>query len=165
LLLPYAERTRESRLQDNPLRHRKRKPTHARLLQQKNNTTTIHNRDKSSKKSRLEFAKKLQLDIPEINILAATPGVDIWDELKTNGTLDEDEYWETGVLIPEISPNAVPLEEINRMIHEHLRHFLLRPSFMMEEILKTFKSTYRLNLLINNLTRVGTILENARFFA
>ena len=113
----------------------------------------------------LEFAKQLQLDIPEINILAATPGVDIWNELKANGSLDEDEYWETGVLIPEISPKAVPLEEINKMIHEHLRHFLLRPSFMMEEILKTFKSTYRLNLLLNNLTRVGTILENARFFA
>ncbi len=113
----------------------------------------------------LEFAKQLKLDIPEINLLAAYPGVDIWDELKTKGILDEDRYWETGVLVPEISPNAVPPAEINKMIHEHLRHFLLRPSFMIEEILKTLKSSYRLNLIINNLTRVGTILENTRFLA
>ena len=113
----------------------------------------------------LEFAKHLKLDIPEVNPLGAYPGIDIWDELKTKGMLDEDKYWETGVKISEICPNAVPAEDINRMIHEHIRHFLLRPSFMMEEILKTFKSTYRLNLVINNLTRVGTILENARFFA
>jgi len=113
----------------------------------------------------LEFAEQLRLDIPEINLLGACPGIDIWDELRTKGMLDEDKYWETGVRIPEICPNAVPAEEINRMIHEHIRHFLLRPSFMMEEILKTFKSTYRLNLLIHNVTRVGTILENARFFA
>ncbi len=111
----------------------------------------------------LEFAKKLKLDIPEINLLAAYPGVEIWDELKMKGILDEDNYWETGILVPEISPNAVPPEEIERMIHEHLRHFLLRPSFMIEEILKTLKSTYRLNLLFNNLTRIETILENARF--
>jgi len=113
----------------------------------------------------LEFAKQLKLDIPEVNILAAYPGVEIWDELKTNGILDEDAYWETGVLIPEISPNAVPPEEITRMIHEHLRHFFLQPNFIIEEILKTLRSSYRLNLVINNLTRAGTILENARFFA
>jgi len=113
----------------------------------------------------LQFAKQLKLDIPEINILAAYPGVEIWDELKTKGLLDEEECWETGVLVPKISPDAVPPEKINKMIHEHLRHYLLRPSFIAEEILKTLKSTYRLNLLINNLTRIGTILENARFFA
>jgi radical SAM superfamily enzyme YgiQ (UPF0313 family) len=111
----------------------------------------------------LEFAKQLKLDIPEINLLAAYPGVEIWDELKMNGILDEDKYWETGILVPEISPNAVAPEEIERMIHEHLRHFLLRPSFMIEEILKTLKSFYRLNLLFNNLTRIETILDTARF--
>ena len=111
----------------------------------------------------LEFAKQLKLDIPEINLLGVIPGVEIWDELKRKGILDEDKYWETGVRVPEISQNAVPPEEIKRMIHEHLRHFLLRPSFMMEEILRTLKSSYRLNLIINNLTRIETILDTARF--
>ncbi|MFQ6064469.1 MAG: B12-binding domain-containing radical SAM protein [Candidatus Bathyarchaeia archaeon] len=112
----------------------------------------------------LEFAKQLRLDIPEINLLGAFSGMEIWDELASKGVLDEELYWETGVSVPEICPNAVPPEEINKMINEHLRHFLLRPSFMIDEILKTLKSTYRLNLFINNLTRIETILETVRFF-
>jgi len=78
----------------------------------------------------LKFAEKLDLDIPQFNILAAFPGNDIWDELKMKGLLNEDQYWETGVAVPDIS--NVPLEEVERIIHEGYRHFLLRSELYFE---------------------------------
>ncbi len=110
----------------------------------------------------LRFAQQLDLDIPEVNLLAAFPGTDIWDELRLNGLLDEGKYWETGVSVCEISPDAVPSTEIKQMIHESLRRFFLRPRFWLAETLQTLRSPYRLNLAISNLSRIRTIVESAR---
>jgi len=108
----------------------------------------------------LKFAQKLQVDIPQFNILATFPGTDIWDELKMKGFLNEDQYWETGILVPEVSPDTVPCEEIERMIHESYRRFLLRPSYILREGVRMLSSSYRFNLLVNNLKRVDTIAES-----
>ena len=43
----------------------------------------------------LKFAQKLQVDIPQFNILATFPGTDIWEELKIQGLVDEEKHWET----------------------------------------------------------------------
>jgi len=111
----------------------------------------------------LKFAEELKLDIPQFNILAAFPGTDIWDELRMKSFLNEDQYWETGVLVPEVSPETVPCEEIERMIHENYRHFLLRPSYVLTQGLRMLKSSYRFNLLINNLKRIDTISDSLRY--
>jgi len=110
----------------------------------------------------LKFAQKLQVDIPQFNILATFPGTDIWEELKMKGLLDEDKYWETGVLVPEVSPDAVPCKEIERMTHEGYRRFLVRPSYILTQLLKFSTSSYRFNLLVNNLKQVDTIAESVR---
>jgi len=110
----------------------------------------------------LKFTHQLDLDIPEINLLSAFSGTDIWDELKMKGVLDEDQFWEIGVSVCEISPDAVPPEEIKRMIHEYIKRFFLRPRFWLAEIMQTLKSPYRLSLAINNLNRIDTIVESAR---
>jgi len=111
----------------------------------------------------LKFAEKLKVDIPQFNILAAFPGTDIWDELEMKGFLNEGQYWETGALVPDVSPDAVPCEEIEGMIHENYRHFLLRPSYILTQGLQMLKSSYRFNLLINNLKRTDTIAESVRY--
>ncbi len=110
----------------------------------------------------LEFAQKLQVDIPQFNLLATFPGTDIWEELKKKGFLDEDQYWENGVLVPDVSPDTVPREEIEKMIHESYRRFLLRPSYILTEGLRMLTSSYRFDLLINNLKRIDTIAESVR---
>jgi len=111
----------------------------------------------------LKFAEQLQVDIPQFNILSAFPGTDIWDELKMKGFLNENQYWETGVLIPNVSPDAVPCEEIERMIHENYRRFLLRPGYILTEGLRMLKSSYRFNVLINNMKRFDTISESLHY--
>jgi radical SAM superfamily enzyme YgiQ (UPF0313 family) len=107
----------------------------------------------------LNFAKKLQIDFPRFNILGADPGTNIWNELKMKGILNEEEYWETGISVSKICPNAVPFEEIEQMIHQALREYLKRSSFILTQIGRLLKSPYRMRILLNNLNRIGDIKQ------
>jgi anaerobic magnesium-protoporphyrin IX monomethyl ester cyclase len=110
----------------------------------------------------LKFAQKLQVDIPQFNILATFAGTDIWEELKLHGLLDEEKHWETGVLVSEVSPDAVPAEEIEQMIHEAYQRFFIRPDYIVKQLFKIGKSSYRLNVLLNNLKRAETVAEGIK---
>jgi len=110
----------------------------------------------------LKFAQRLKLDVPQFNILGAFPGTDLWDELIMKGVITEDQYWETGLCVSEVSPDAVPYEEIQQMIHDYFYDFLLRPSYIAAQVIRTLKSRYRINVVINNLNRRGAIAESLR---
>ena len=107
----------------------------------------------------LNFAKKLQIDFPRFNILGADPGTDIWNELKMEGILNADEYWETGISVPKICPTAVPFQEIEQMVRQALLDYLKRPSFILTQVGRLLKSPYRMKILKNNLSRIGEIKE------
>jgi anaerobic magnesium-protoporphyrin IX monomethyl ester cyclase len=110
----------------------------------------------------LKFAQKIQVDIPQFNILATFPGTDIWEELKMQGVLDEEKHWETGVLVPEVSPDAVPCEEIEQMIHDAYQRFFIRPDYVVKQLLRIGTSSYRFNVLLNNLKRADTVVESVK---
>ena len=110
----------------------------------------------------IEFAKKIPIDFPQFNILRVFPGTDIWNEFEMKGLLKGGDHWETSIVVPEICPSAVPFHEIKQMIHEGFYHFIRRPSFILKQIARTLKSTYRLEVTINNLSRMGSIRENIR---
>ncbi|MDH5266093.1 MAG: B12-binding domain-containing radical SAM protein [Candidatus Bathyarchaeota archaeon] len=110
----------------------------------------------------IEFAKKIPIDFPQFNVLGIYPGTDIWNEFKMKELLNTEEHWETGITVSEICPTAVPLNEIKRMIHQAFYDFVRRPSFILKQLARTLKSTYRTQLLANNLTRIGEIRESIR---
>jgi len=110
----------------------------------------------------IEFAKQIPIDFPQFNILGVYPGTDIWNEFERKGLLKGGEYWETGIAVSEICPSAVPLHEIKQMIHEAFYQFARRPSFMLKQAARTLKSPYRMNVILNNLSRIGSIKENIR---
>jgi len=110
----------------------------------------------------LRFAQELQIDIPQFNILAAFPGTDIWEELSAKGVIDEEKHWEAEVPVSDVSPKAVPRKEIERMVHEGYQRFLTRPSYVLAQLLRFSTSSYRLNVLANNLGRMGTIADSVR---
>jgi radical SAM superfamily enzyme YgiQ (UPF0313 family) len=112
-----------------------------------------------------EFAKQIPIDFPQFNILGVYPGTDIWNEFEAKGLLKEGEYWETGITVSELCSTAVPLNEIRRMIHEAFYHFARRPSFILEQMVRTLKSSYRMKVLMDNLNRIGDIRENIRSVA
>jgi anaerobic magnesium-protoporphyrin IX monomethyl ester cyclase len=110
----------------------------------------------------LKFAQRLQVDIPQFNILATFPGTDIWEELKTQGLIDEEKHWETGVMVSEVSPDAVPTQEIEQMIHDAYQQFFVRPGYILKQLVKMGASSYRLNVLLNNLKRADTVAESVK---
>ncbi len=107
----------------------------------------------------LEFAKQLPIDFPRFNILGAYPGTDVWNELAMNGILNEEDLWETGIIVPKICKSAVPFQDIQQLIYDALDNFLRRPSFILRQIARLLRSPYRMKLLINNFNRLGIIRE------
>lgn len=110
----------------------------------------------------IKFAKKIPIDFPQFNILGVYPGTSIWNEFEMKGLLNTEEHWETGITVSEICPTAVPLNELKKMIHEAFYDFIRRPSFILKQLARTLKSTYRTQLLTNNLSRIGEIKESIR---
>ena len=110
----------------------------------------------------IDFARRIPIDIPQFNILGAHPGTDIWDEFEREGRLNGGEYWETGVAVSKICPSAVPYKEIRRMIHESFYDFLRRPAFILKQTRKTLTSHYRMEVIMRNLNRMGSIRQDVR---
>ncbi|HKZ93122.1 MAG TPA: radical SAM protein [Candidatus Bathyarchaeia archaeon] len=110
----------------------------------------------------LKFAYELPIDVPQLNILSAFPGTDSWNDLVQKGFIDEEKYWEQGVYVSQISPHAVPFEEIQRMTYDYFKTFYLRPAKLIDEVLKTFKSRYRMTAFLSNLVRAGEIRDTVR---
>jgi len=108
----------------------------------------------------LKFAQKLAVDIPNFNILNAFPGSQIWEELKMKGVLNEDQYWETGIAVSKVSPDALPFEEVKQIVREHYLRFFCRPKHILAQVVRTLKSPYRINVVINNLDRVDPISKS-----
>jgi radical SAM superfamily enzyme YgiQ (UPF0313 family) len=109
----------------------------------------------------IEFARRVPIDLPQFNILGAHPGNDIWNELEAKGSLNVDEHWETGVGVSKICSTAVPLDEVRQMVHHAFFSHVSRIAYLTAQVAKTLKSRYRMGVMINNLGRIGEIMEGA----
>jgi radical SAM superfamily enzyme YgiQ (UPF0313 family) len=110
----------------------------------------------------LKFAHELDIDVPQLNVLGAFTGTDLWKEVVSKGWVNEETMWETGAYVANISPHAVPFQEIRLMVYEYFKAFYLRPEFLAKEILQTSKSSYRLTGFVYNVARLSEILENVQ---
>lgn len=110
----------------------------------------------------LKFAHELDIDVPQLNILSAFPGTDLWNDMVSRGFISEDKYWEKGVYASQISPDAVPFDKIRQMTYDYFKTFYLRPKKLFSEILRTTKSRYRVMALLNNLIRAREIIGTVK---
>jgi radical SAM superfamily enzyme YgiQ (UPF0313 family) len=114
----------------------------------------------------IDFSKRIPIDLPQFNILGAHPGNEIWNEFVAKGFLDPEKYWETAVAVCKIYPRAkLSYDEIMQIMHDAFFKHVYRPSFLVEQLTKTLKSSYRMNVLINNLSRISKIREAANIVA
>jgi radical SAM superfamily enzyme YgiQ (UPF0313 family) len=108
----------------------------------------------------LRFANRLDIDIPDVNILGAQTGTDIWNDLVTKGFLNEDEQWEDEICIPRDVPTPVPYEEVKSLVYEYFRAFYLNPKQLLTEILRTSKSSFRIAAAINNMRGLPQVIDS-----
>jgi len=108
----------------------------------------------------LQFANKLDLDVPDVNILGAHVGTDLWDDLVAKGLLSEEEQWEDEICIPRDVPTPVPYEEVRNLVFEYFRAFYLNPRQLLTELLRTSKSSFRIAAALQNLVGFPHLIEN-----
>jgi anaerobic magnesium-protoporphyrin IX monomethyl ester cyclase len=114
----------------------------------------------------VKFARRVPIDIPQFNILGAHPGNDIWNEFVAKGFIDPDKWWEKGVAVSEVYPYAkVSRDEIMQIMHDAFFQHVYRPSFLLKQAVKTLGSPYRMNVFMNNLSRIGEIRDAANSVA
>lgn len=107
----------------------------------------------------LKFVNKLDIDVPQLNILSGIVGTELWTHLVSKGYINEEESWETGVYVPRVSPHAVPFEEIRQMIYDYFKAFYLRPKTLLAELLRSCKSSYRLSVFAENVLKINSIID------
>ena len=107
----------------------------------------------------LQFANKLDIDVPDVNILGAHTGTDIWNELVAKGLIDEEKYWETEVCIPRDLSTPVPYEQVRSLVYKYFKAFYLNPKQLLTEILRTSKSPFRIAAILNNLVGFNQLTE------
>ena len=106
----------------------------------------------------IDFAMKLDLDFPQFNTLSAGVGTRIWDSLVSEGYVNPDEHWETGVQLSEVHPESVPQNVLMRMIAAGYDKFILRKGYIAKEILRFLSSSFRLRMLAHNFSQ-GRVLR------
>jgi len=107
----------------------------------------------------LQFANKLDIDVPDVNILGAHVGTDLWSDLVANGLLNEDEQWEDEICIPRDVSTPVPYEEVRSLIFEYFRAFYLNPKQFLTELLRTSKSSFRIGAALQNLVGFPQLID------
>ncbi|MFX1483804.1 MAG: B12-binding domain-containing radical SAM protein [Promethearchaeota archaeon] len=106
----------------------------------------------------IDFSMKLDIDFPQLNILGALPGTDLWDQLVAEQHIDPEMYWETGVTVSDVYPNSVKSNVLERIISEGYLNFVSRKKYIVKQILLTLKSKYRMDLFLKNARHVGDLL-------
>jgi len=107
----------------------------------------------------LQFANKLDIDVPDVNILGAHVGTDLWNDLVAKGLLNENEQWEDEICIPRDVPTPVSYEEVRSLIFEYFRAFYLNPRQLLTELLRTSKSRFRIAAALKNLVGFPQLIE------
>ncbi len=116
----------------------------------------------------LKFAQKIPLDIPQYNILGIFPGMDIWDEAKAKGYLTkelEKQHWEMGIAVADVYPDTLPHGIIKDLVRYYYRQFFIqRPNFLLAQLARTVKSSFRREIVRTNLNRISSITRGWRDF-
>ncbi len=110
----------------------------------------------------LNFAQKLDINVPSFNILGAPVGSPLWNDLVARGFVDADKHWEEGVFVPQVVPSAVPFEEISSMILQHFKAFYVNPKRLITEAVRVATSSYRLGVAFSNVAQLRSTIETVK---
>ncbi len=91
----------------------------------------------------LEFSKRLGMDAIGIGPLWVYPGAHIWDEFVAKNLGLQEKYWESGFVPVKLGMCQYSKEWLEDAIRKTLREFYLNPSYIAQELVRSFKDPYR----------------------
>jgi len=98
----------------------------------------------------ISFAKKLDIDFPQITTLMAYPGTALWNELVSKGFINPVKHWESGVTVAEVYPD-MSKQLVEQKVSDGYRQFLMRKLWGVKQVGRLIKSKFRLNFLMHNI--------------
>jgi radical SAM superfamily enzyme YgiQ (UPF0313 family) len=111
----------------------------------------------------IEFSNRIPIDLPQFNILGVHPGNDIWYEFVSKGYIDPEDHWESGEVVCDVYPEAkVGKEEILDLMQYGFFNRVYSPAFLVSQAIKTIRSSYRVNTILNNVSRINQIRKTVR---
>ena len=110
----------------------------------------------------IKFASGLEIDFPQFNILSVRAGTKLWANFVKDGYIDEEEDWDGQIFVSDIHPNCVPKNLIQKKINEAYRSFTRRPSWILKETSRLFKSSFRRDILWHNLDRIDQVIQEIK---
>ncbi|MDX1701414.1 MAG: hypothetical protein R3250_12395, partial [Melioribacteraceae bacterium] len=114
----------------------------------------------------IKFSQQIPIDVPQFNILGAHPGNDIWSEFVSKGYIHPENHWESGVAVCDVFPEAkVSKQEIFDLMQYGFFKRVYSPTFLVSQIAKTMKSSYRINTIVNNFSRINQIRNTIKTVA
>jgi radical SAM superfamily enzyme YgiQ (UPF0313 family) len=112
-----------------------------------------------------DFAMSLKgMDFPQMNPLCISPGMDLWETAVREGYLNEEEQWEEELIAVNVFPSKLTEGALLEMIRDFYSKFVMRPSFLFSQLLKTLASNYRLRILAKNIKAGTSFRETVRRF-
>lgn len=99
----------------------------------------------------ISFAKKLDIDFPQITSLMAYPGTALWSDLVTQGYINPDKHWENGVTVAQIYP-GMNKDLVESKVSEGYRDFIKRKLWSLKEVGRLIKSRFRQKFLLTNIS-------------
>jgi anaerobic magnesium-protoporphyrin IX monomethyl ester cyclase len=101
----------------------------------------------------LKFGLELDLTFIQYQLLHVLLGSEIWNEAVQKGFINKETDWNKYLIAADIYPTAVKRYIIEKLIDKAFVEFLSRSRYLLKEIFRTVKSSYRLQNLFTMLGR------------
>ncbi|MEW6592156.1 MAG: radical SAM protein [Candidatus Hadarchaeota archaeon] len=121
--------------------------------------------DTADVRQTFDFAKSLKgMDFPQVNILCISPGMDLWNTAVKEGYLDESKLWEEELIAANVFPSRLTENQLREMIGKFYSSFVMRPPFLLQQMLKTVRSRHRMEIILANLHEGASLRAAYRKF-
>ncbi|NVM31411.1 MAG: cobalamin B12-binding domain-containing protein [Candidatus Helarchaeota archaeon] len=111
----------------------------------------------------INFALKLDIDIPLFGILNVFEGTALWDEYLKQGHINPEEDWGKAIPVCDFHPDCLPRDTLVKLINRGYKKLLNSKKWVLKVMLRALKSRFRLKMYLKNLDKRHTIKQRFRF--
>jgi len=99
----------------------------------------------------IKFSHTLNLTFIQYQFLHILMGSDLWIELELSGVVSRERDWKKYFRAFEILPNVVDEKTLDKIMIKAYAKFLSQPKYLINQILKTLTSDYRIKMIKNSI--------------
>ncbi|NVM54486.1 MAG: cobalamin B12-binding domain-containing protein [Candidatus Helarchaeota archaeon] len=111
----------------------------------------------------IDFALKLDIDVPLFGVLNVFKGTMLWDEYLDKGYINTEEDWGKAIPVCDFHPDCLSRDLLVKIINRGYDKLISRKKWYLKVILRALKSRFRLKLMMKNIDKRHDIRKRFRF--